>query len=96
MKHTRPRRPGSRSGLSAVIDPFLEARQLCEEWKEIQRLLDNNGEEVPLCFCHGDYQYHCILRQRPWIFLVNFKEKMSGRRAGENLYLLLRKLLEKK
>ena len=26
----------------------------------------DSGEEVPLCFCHGDYQYHNILR--PWIF----------------------------
>ena len=41
--------------LSAVIDPFLEeARQLCEEWKEIELAASDSGEEVPLCFCQGD------------------------------------------
>ena len=61
--------------LSAVIDPFLEeARQLCEEWKEIELAASDSGEEVPLCFCHGDYQYHNILRQDRGFFLVNFEK----------------------
>ena len=81
--------------LSAVIDPFLEeARQLCEEWKEIELAASDSGEEVPLCFCHGDYQYHNILRQDRGFFLVNF-EKCQADGPVRDLYLLLRKLLEK-
>ena len=92
-KHNRELKRARR--LSAVIDPFLEeARQLCEEWKEIELAASDNGEEVPLCFCHGDYQYHNILRQDRGFFLVNF-EKCQADGPVRDLYLLLRKLLEK-
>ena len=81
--------------LSAVIDPFLEeARQLCEEWKEIELAASDSGDKAPLCFCHGDYQYHNILRQDRGFFLVNF-EKCQADGPVRDLYLLLRKLLEK-
>ena len=80
--------------LSAVIDPFLEeARQLCEEWKEIETSGDNAEKALP-CFCHGDYQYHNILRQDRGFFLVNF-EKCQADGPVRDLNLLLRKLLEK-
>jgi CotS family spore coat protein len=74
--------------------PLEEARQLCEEWKEIELAASDSGEEVPLCFCHGDYQYHNILRQDRGFFLVNF-EKCQADGPVRDLYLLLRKLLEK-
>ena len=80
--------------LSAVMDPFLEeAGQLCEEWKKIETT-SSYPEGGKLCFCHGDYQYHNILRQDKGFFLVNF-EKCQADGPVRDLYLLLRKLLEK-
>lgn len=45
-------------------------------------------------FCHGDYQYHNILQGSSGWFLVNF-EKYQRDNPVRDLYLLLRKLLEK-
>jgi len=45
-------------------------------------------------FCHGDYQYHNILQGSNGWFLVNF-EKYQRDNPVRDLYLLLRKLLEK-
>ena len=45
-------------------------------------------------FCHGDYQYHNILQGGRGWFLVNF-EKYQRDNPVRDLYLLLRKLLEK-
>ena len=82
--------------LSAVIDPFLEeAGQLSDEWKELESSVSGKaGEDSKLCFCHGDYQYHNILRQDSGFFLVNF-EKCQADGPVRDLYLLLRKLMEK-
>ena len=80
--------------LAAVMDPFLEeAGQICEEWKKIENSHDVEAGEN-FCFCHGDYQYHNILRQDRGFFLVNF-EKCQADGPIRDLYLLLRKLLEK-
>ena len=80
--------------LAAVMDPFLEeAGRLCEEWKAIETAHDERKEEKQ-CFCHGDYQYHNILRRDRDFFLVNF-EKCQADGPVRDLYLLLRKLLEK-
>lgn len=45
-------------------------------------------------FCHGDYQYHNILKDDNGWFVVNF-EKCMRDNPIRDLYLLLRKLLEK-
>jgi len=45
-------------------------------------------------FCHGDYQYHNIIKATDGWFLVNF-EKCLPDDPIRDLYLLLRKLLEK-
>lgn len=70
-----------------------EAGQICEEWKKIENSHDVEEGET-FCFCHGDYQYHNILRQDRGFFLVNF-EKCQADGPIRDLYLLLRKLLEK-
>lgn len=70
-----------------------EAGQICEEWKKIENSHDVEAGET-FCFCHGDYQYHNILRQDRGFFLVNF-EKCQADGPIRDLYLLLRKLLEK-
>lgn len=50
--------------------------------------------EGTVAFCHGDYQYHNILQGSSGWFLVNF-EKYVRDNPVRDLYLLLRKLLEK-
>lgn len=81
------------------FDFFLEqALAVTEEWKEYGV---NAGEEAlragspgQVSFCHGDYQYHNILKSGSGWFLVNF-EKCLPDNPVRDLYLLLRKLLEK-
>lgn len=72
-----------------TFDYFLEqALAVTEEWKGYQKISDNNF------YCHGDYQYHNILRcDKEW-FIINF-EKCIKDDPIRDLYLLLRKLLEK-
>ncbi|HBA49756.1 MAG TPA: hypothetical protein DCZ91_18565, partial [Lachnospiraceae bacterium] len=47
-----------------------------------------------VAFCHGDYQYHNILQGSSGWFLVNFEKYMRDNPVRD-VYLLLRKLLEK-
>ncbi len=54
-------------------------------------LLQGNQEYA---YCHGDYQYHNILCAEKGLFIVNF-EKCIRDRQIRDLYLLMRKLLEK-
>lgn len=72
-----------------TFDYFLgQALAVSEEWKGYQKMSDGNY------FCHGDYQYHNILRcDKEW-FIINF-EKCIKDDPIRDLYLLLRKLLEK-
>jgi len=44
--------------------------------------------------CHGDYQYHNILMDQGHCFIVNF-EKITADNPIRDLYLFVRKLLEK-
>ena len=80
------------------FDYFLEqALAVTEEWKEYSDSLrseDRDSETDMIAFCHGDYQYHNILKENGGWFLVNF-EKCLPDDPIRDLYLLLRKLLEK-
>lgn len=79
-----------------TFDYFLEqALQVSEEWKQYQEVKDRNTDGTQTnTFCHGDYQYHNILRcEKDW-FIINF-EKCMRDDPIRDLYLLLRKLLEK-
>jgi len=70
---------------------FLEqALMVTEEWSGYENSLDipNN------CYCHGDYQYHNILKTGEDWFVINF-EKCLPDSPVRDLYHLLRKLLEK-
>lgn len=70
---------------------FLEqALQVTEEWGLYEK--GCTGENH--IFCHGDYQYHNILRSREDWFINNF-EKCQPDSPVRDLYHLLRKLLEK-
>lgn len=83
--------------LRKAMDGFLEqAAAVTEEWKEYAPLYagesKRNGGQA--AFCHGDYQYHNILHGAGGWLLVNF-EKYVRDNPIRDLYLLLRKLLEK-
>ncbi|MBQ7933779.1 MAG: phosphotransferase [Lachnospiraceae bacterium] len=67
-----------------------QADRVCKEWTDYSRL----QEPDPGVFCHGDYQYHNILFSNQGMVVVNF-EKFVADHQIRDLYLLLRKLLEK-
>lgn len=77
------------------FDYFLEqAFRVTEDWMQYQEIQDKVPAPGSALFCHGDYQYHNILRHdRDW-FLINF-EKCMRDDPVRDIYLLLRKLLEK-
>lgn len=75
---------------------FLEqALVMTAEWS---RYLEEWNESVPeissQTYCHGDYQYHNIINTQGNWFLMNF-EKCMADDPIRDLYLLMRKLLEK-
>jgi len=85
--------------LMGAFDYFLEqAVQVAEEWGQYCNSAGDGGitkgDGGKISFCHGDYQYHNIIREEDGWFLVNF-EKCSPDNPIRDLYLLLRKLLEK-
>ncbi len=85
--------------LLGSCDYFLDqALEVTEEWKqyaEAFRRREGDGKKPEtITFCHGDYQYHNILMGPGGWFVVNF-EKCLADRPVRDLYLLLRKLLEK-
>lgn len=74
---------------------FLEqALSVTEEWSGYMKSLGGEAEENAHIYCHGDYQYHNILRSEEGWFLINF-EKCIPDNPIRDLYLLMRKLLEK-
>ena len=95
------RRKGQKQGferlLSESFDGFLDqALQITEDWRQYQESLEKTDKAAgaPALFCHGDYQYHNILRCEGGWRIVNF-EKCIRDSQIRDLYLLLRKLLEK-
>lgn len=75
-----------------TFDFFLyQALSVAEDWNSYQQSM---GERLTGSYCHGDYQYHNILRNGDGWFLINF-EKCIPDSSVRDLYLLLRKLLEK-
>lgn len=82
--------------LRRVLDSFLEqALTVTEEWTAYRPVTEReSGKESLVGFCHGDYQYHNILQCTDGWFLVNFEKYMRDDPIRD-LYLLLRKLLEK-
>lgn len=92
--------------LAKHFDFFLDqALAVTEEWKYYSELERRNSADYEpagdgchvrnmITFCHGDYQYHNILHDNKGWFLVNF-EKCMADDPIRDLYLLMRKLLEK-
>lgn len=81
--------------LQQVFDEFLEqAMTVTAEWAEYEKLREVQEGPVKVNYCHGDYQYHNLVRtDRGW-FVMNF-EKCIPDDPVRDLYLFMRKLLEK-
>lgn len=90
------------TSLRKAFDPFLEqAFAVTEQWREYCRSFEaEERDREParkadrVALCHGDYQYHNILLGMNGWFVVNFEKCMCDDPIRD-LYLLLRKLLEK-
>ncbi len=85
--------------LLGSCDYFLEqALEVTEEWKQYKEAFDRRDARAEkagtVTFCHGDYQYHNILMGPGGWFVANFEKCLSDYPVRD-LYLLLRKLLEK-
>ena len=75
-------------------DGFYEkALETAEKLQE--ETADGDGaQEAVHCFCHGDFQHHNLLCCRDGFAVINF-EKYLLDNPVRDLYLFLRKLLEK-
>lgn len=78
------------------FDKFMkQASEVAQEWasyEEARNAREDYGKKVT--YCHGDYQYHNILKTDKGWFVMNF-EKCAPDDPVRDLYLLMRKLLEK-
>lgn len=77
-----------------TFDYFLnQALEVTEEWNSYNGRMQKE-EQGMLVYCHGDFQYHNIIRcEQEWC-VINF-EKCQRDDPIRDLYLWLRKLLEK-
>lgn len=81
--------------LQQVFDSFLEqALTVTAEWEEYEMLRKTQQGPFKVHYCHGDYQYHNLLRTEHGWFVINF-EKCIVDDPVRDLYLFMRKLLEK-
>ena len=78
--------------LDAFDDFLAQALEITQQWQEYSHLA--LGQPECGCLCHGDYQYHNIIRKDGEWYIINF-EKCMRDNPIRDLYLLLRKLLEK-
>lgn len=91
--------------LLGCMDYFIEqAREVTEVWRAYEERLSGSPaqgaggsvtqEQEEYTYCHGDYQYHNILWGSQGMYIVNFEKCLRDRQIRD-LYLLMRKLLEK-
>ena len=79
--------------LLGVMEYFIwQARQVAESWRTYVNSKESEIKSVGLC--HGDYQYHNILRNQDGWRIVNF-EKLKLDDPIQDVYLFLRKVMEK-
>lgn len=78
-----------------AFDYFLsQAAEVTDEWKSYGELRAAQKDSDTAVFCHGDYQYHNIVKSGGDWCIINF-EKYVRDDPVRDMYLLLRKLLEK-
>lgn len=71
---------------------FEQALQVEEEWEQYERLCEQ--QEDGMWFCHGDYQHHNVWLNYQEVMILQF-EKFTADFPCRDLYLFMRKLLEK-
>lgn len=76
--------------LLGVMEYFVnQACRVTESWRELEE-----GQGTSFSFCHGDYQYHNIIRTQEGWRIINF-EKLQADNPIRDVYLFLRKVMEK-
>ncbi len=81
--------------LQQSFDDFLkQALTVTEEWSSYEKLRLADQNQSRISYCHGDYQYHNLLKTHQGWFIINF-EKCIPDDPVRDLHLLMRKLLEK-
>ncbi len=82
--------------LLGCMDYFIkQAREVTENWGTYEESLSGgHPKQEEYTYCHGDYQYHNILWGSQGMYIVNFEKCLRDRQIRD-LYLLMRKLLEK-
>ena len=81
--------------LNRQFDPYLEqAEQVLAEWETYAYLEQETELQKKRTLCHGDYQYHNLIMVKNDLCVVNF-EHLALDCQIRDLYLFLRKLLEK-
>ena len=76
-------------------DYYLEqAASVAEEWQAFACESDLEYIKEQGMFCHGDYQYHNIIRAEQSFAVINFERCLMDNPVRD-LYLFMRKLLEK-
>lgn len=79
--------------LFVELDRFIEqAEEVTYRWEEYLKTNPVSAENS--LWCHGDYQYHNIVKGEDGWHIVNF-EHCCQDNPVKDLYLILRKLLEK-
>lgn len=82
-------------GLMNTFDYFLDqALEVTQEWHKYVEAGQDFESMGNVCFCHGDYQYHNIVKSGKGWCIINFEKCIQDNQIRD-LYLLLRKLLEK-
>lgn len=71
---------------------FEKALEVEESWEYYEKLCNAKGDQLQ--FCHGDYQHHNVWMDCNEIMILQFEKYMSDLPCRD-LYLFLRKLLEK-
>lgn len=71
---------------------FEKALEVEEEWKEYESFCIKEADT--LIFCHGDYQHHNVWMAYHEVMILQF-EKFAADLPCRDLYLFMRKLLEK-
>ncbi len=79
--------------LSKAMDTYLEqAKQVTADWKAYEESQSQGKNHY--IYCHGDYQYHNIIFYEKQWHVINLEKCQYGTPIND-IYLLMRKLLEK-
>ncbi len=71
-----------------------QAQQITREWSLIENAGGDGKDARSSGFCHGDYQYHNIIRNQQGWHIMNF-EKLQADDPIRDIYLFVRKVMEK-